>query len=169
MDIEKINHGDNAKKQKIRGRFWHTHERAYKHYSSILNVHDIMHKIPTLIKNGFYKDVDYNQVPKKSRQVGCGYYLVTLKGKEYVAVLDHFDDQIKTILAKKDEGSMGFLVDVFENEHMLKARYLTSQMFCQMTFELGRTPSVSEVSQESGLPEKVLEQLINSKEEDERW
>ena len=66
MDIKKINHGDSAEEKKIRGRFWHTHERAYKHYSSILNVHDIMHKIPTLIKNGFYKDVDYNQVPKKS-------------------------------------------------------------------------------------------------------
>jgi hypothetical protein len=168
MDVDKINCGTSTKDQKTRGRFWHTHERAYKHYSSILNVDDIMHKIPTLIKNGFYKDADYNQVPKKSRQVGCGYYLVTLKGKEYVAVLDQFDDQLKTILAKKDEYSMVFLVDIFENEDMLKAKYLVSQMFSQMTFELGRAPSIFEVSKESGLPEEVLEKLINT-EEYERW
>ena len=71
-------------------------------------------------------------------------------------------------MAKKDKDSMGFLVDIFENEDMLKIKYLISQMFSQMTFELGRTPSIFEVSKESGLPEEVLEKLINT-EEYERW
>ena len=147
------------KLKKSIGRFWHTHDRAFKHYSSILNVFDITHKIPTLINNGFYRDVGYDQVPKRSRQVGCGYYLVSLKGKEYIVVFDQFDNEVKTLLPKKED-SMGFLVDIFEDEEVLNIRYkisqMVGQMIVQMTLELDRFPTISELSKESGISEKIL-------------
>ena len=55
---------------------------------------------------------------------------------------------------------MGFLVDIFEDEEVLNIRYKISQMVGQMivrmTLELDRFPTISELSKESGISEKIL-------------
>lgn len=155
-------------KNKTKQRFWHTLARAFQRYNSILSVDDIMFKIPSLINAGFYKDANYTQVPKSTRQVGCGYYVVDFENKEYIIVLDQFANEIKTFLPNEKEGVMGSLGDFhFHNEDTdlewekikFDLKYKVSQMFSQMNIELGREPTISELSQESGISETILKNL----------
>ena len=140
------------------GRFWHCHEKAFERYGSFLTFENWKKQIPTLIQNGFYRDANYQEVPRQLRKVGVGYYVVEHKGCNYIVVLDQFKNEIKTIL---QDDNIGFLVDIFESEFIMDLRYKLSQMLCQMEIELGRLPTFSELSIESGISEEIINELMN--------
>lgn len=143
------------------GRFWHCHENVFERYRSFLTFKD-WKGISQLIQNGFYKDANYQQVPQQLRKVGVGYYVVEWKGYNLIVVLDQFKNEVKTILKGDD---IGFLVDTFEDERIMDLQYKLSQMLCQMEIELGRLPTFSELSIESGLSEETIQKLTNYEHE----
>lgn len=142
-------------------RFWHCNENIFERYKCFFTFKD-WKEIPKLILNGFYKDANYQQVPHKLRKVGVGYYVVEWKGYNLIVALDQFKNEVKTILP---DGSMGFMVDVIESEAIMDLKYKLSQMLCQMEIELGRLPTFSELSIESGLSEETIHELTNYEHE----
>jgi len=137
--------------------FWHTHQRAFRRYKLPLLGHEIIYKIPRLIKEGKCENANYNQVPKRARKKGFSYLIVPYKSRNLVVVFNKRRKRITTLLQPQEFRHMHNEFErVLEKQIQSELAYQISRIINKLIIKLEYMPSKEKVHKETSIPLKAL-------------